>query len=70
MAALVPFVSTGTVRREDLRAPPPDTELLQFAATLASTKKLFSGLADKVCDEPDFADEGNDRCWNGEKIGE
>lgn len=60
----------GASRRDALRAPPPDTELLQFAATLASSKKLFASLSDRLCDEPDFAIEGNERCWNGETIGE
>ncbi|XP_063835184.1 division abnormally delayed protein [Ostrinia nubilalis] len=57
-------------RREALRAPPPYTELLQFAASLARNKKLFARLADRLCDEPDFQFEGNDQCWNGETIGE
>ncbi|KAJ8733831.1 hypothetical protein PYW07_014382 [Mythimna separata] len=60
--------SPGSIRRENLRAPPPDTELLQFAATLASTKKLFAGVADRLCDEPDFAADENERCWNGNAI--
>ncbi|XP_021200263.3 division abnormally delayed protein [Helicoverpa armigera] len=58
----------GSIRRDNLRAPPPDTELLLFAATLASNKKLFAGLADRVCDKPDFAAEENERCWNGNAI--
>ncbi|KAG6455532.1 hypothetical protein O3G_MSEX009267 [Manduca sexta] len=70
-AGLTPPPPTpGSVKRDDFRAPPPETELLQFAATLASTKKLFSGLADRLCDETEFAEETNDHCWNGEAIGE
>ncbi|XP_013148422.1 PREDICTED: glypican-5 [Papilio polytes] len=65
-----PTPTPGAARRDALRAPPPDTELLQFAATLAASKKLFSGLADKLCDEPEFATEGNTECWNGETVGE
>ncbi|KPI93534.1 Division abnormally delayed protein [Papilio xuthus] len=65
-----PTPTPGAARRDALRAPPPDTELLQFAATLAASKKLFSGLADKLCDEPEFANEGNTECWNGETVGE
>ncbi|XP_049887435.1 division abnormally delayed protein isoform X2 [Pectinophora gossypiella] len=65
-----PRPTPGTARRDALRAPPPDAELLQFAASLAASKKLFLTLADKLCDEPDFAHEGNDGCWNGESIGE
>ncbi|XP_004923003.1 division abnormally delayed protein isoform X1 [Bombyx mori] len=60
----------GSVRRDDFRAPPPDTELLQFAATLASTKRLFSTVADRLCDETDFVDDVNEHCWNGQAIGE
>ncbi|XP_068628367.1 division abnormally delayed protein [Battus philenor] len=71
ISGLTPATPTpGAARRDALRAPPPDTELLQFAATLAASKKLFSGLGDKVCDEPDFASEGNTECWNGETVGE
>ncbi|CAK1600141.1 unnamed protein product [Parnassius mnemosyne] len=65
-----PTPTPGAARRDALRAPPPDTELLQFAATLAASKKIFSSLADKLCDEPDFANEGNSECWNGESVGE
>ncbi|XP_014357167.2 division abnormally delayed protein [Papilio machaon] len=65
-----PTPTPGAARRDALRAPPPDTELLQFAATLAASKKLFSGLADKLCDESEFANEGNTECWNGETVGE
>ncbi|VVC98311.1 unnamed protein product [Leptidea sinapis] len=65
-----PRPTPGATRRDALRAPPPDSELLQFAATLATTKKLFSGLADRLCDEPDFASETSEQCWNGENIGE
>ncbi|XP_032523891.2 division abnormally delayed protein [Danaus plexippus] len=65
-----PRSTPGASRRDALRAPPPDTELLQFAATLASSKKLFASISDRLCDEPDFAIEGNERCWNGETIGE
>ncbi|XP_022120815.2 division abnormally delayed protein isoform X2 [Pieris rapae] len=61
---------TGASRRDALRAPPPDTELLQFAATLAATKKLFASMADRLCDDPDFATDGNENCWNGETVGE
>ncbi|XP_023933979.1 division abnormally delayed protein [Bicyclus anynana] len=60
----------GASRRDALRAPPPDTELLQFAATLSASKKLFASLSDRLCDEPDFANENNEQCWNGETIGE
>ncbi|CAH2262225.1 jg26838 [Pararge aegeria aegeria] len=60
----------GATRRDAFRAPPPDTELLQFAATLAASKKLFAGLSDRLCDEPDFANENTEKCWNGETIGE
>ncbi|XP_075981666.1 division abnormally delayed protein [Anticarsia gemmatalis] len=64
-----PHPTPGSIRRENLRAPPPDTELLQFAATLASTKKLFTSLADRLCDQPDFAVEDNtERCWNGNAV--
>ncbi|CAH2068977.1 unnamed protein product, partial [Iphiclides podalirius] len=65
-----PTPTPGAARRDALRAPPPDTELLQFAATLSASKKLFSSLADKLCDEPDLANEGNTECWNGESAGE
>ncbi|XP_046970578.1 division abnormally delayed protein [Vanessa cardui] len=65
-----PRPTPGASRRDALRAPPPDTELLQFAATLAASKKLFAGLSDRLCDEPDFANDGNEHCWNGETIGE
>lgn len=65
-----PPPTQGSIRRDDFRAPPPDTELLQFTANLASTKKLFGSLADKLCDETDFADDVNEQCWNGENIGE
>ncbi|XP_026726378.1 division abnormally delayed protein [Trichoplusia ni] len=65
-----PRPTSGSIRRENLRAPPPDTELLQFAATLASTKKLFATLADRLCNEPDFAADNNERCWNGNAIGD
>ncbi|XP_045761405.1 division abnormally delayed protein isoform X2 [Maniola jurtina] len=60
----------GATRRDSLRAPPPDTELLQFAATLAASKKLFASISDRLCDQPDFANENNEQCWNGETIGE
>ncbi|CAH0698818.1 unnamed protein product [Spodoptera exigua] len=60
--------TAGPIRRDNLRAPPPDTELLQFAATLASTKKLFAGLSDRICDEPDFAAEDSEKCWNGNDV--
>lgn len=53
-----------------LRAPPPDAELLQCAAALANTKRLFAALLDQLCDEPDFADDDNDHCWNGNTVGE
>ncbi|KAJ0181359.1 hypothetical protein K1T71_003444 [Dendrolimus kikuchii] len=66
----VPPPTPGSIRREDFRAPPPDTELLHFAATLASTKKLFSRLGDRLCDETEFADDGNEHCWNGESVAE
>lgn len=62
--------TAGPIRRDNLRAPPPDTELLQFAATLASTKKLFAGLSDRICDEPDFAADDNEKCWNGIAVAE
>lgn len=65
----LPNPTPGTIRRDNLRAPPPDTELLQFAATLATNKKLFAGLADRLCDQPDFAVEDTlDRCWNGNAV--
>ncbi|KAL0849899.1 hypothetical protein ABMA28_011830 [Loxostege sticticalis] len=67
-AATAPHLTPN--RRDALRAPPPYTELLQFAASLARNKKLFARLADRLCDEPDFENEGNDHCWNGESIGE
>lgn len=57
-------------RRNSLRAPPPDTELLQFAASLAATKRLFSGLSDKICDDPDIAEGRDNNCWTGESVGE
>ncbi|XP_041973686.1 division abnormally delayed protein [Aricia agestis] len=60
---------TGS-RRDPLRAPPPDAELLQFAATLASSRSLFADIADTVCDDPELVYDGNDRCWNGEAVGE
>ncbi|CAB3220973.1 unnamed protein product [Arctia plantaginis] len=65
-----PYPTPGSIRRENLRAPPPDTELLQFAATLASTKKLFAGLADRLCEQPDFAieEDSSERCWNGNAV--
>lgn len=66
----MPPPTPGSIRQEDFRAPPPDTELLQFAANLASTKKLFSGLGDLLCDETEFADENNEHCWNGEAVAE
>ncbi|XP_063373347.1 division abnormally delayed protein [Cydia amplana] len=59
----------GASRREALRAPPPDAELLQFAASLAASKRLFSALPDYLCDEPDFAHDDNDHCWNGNTLG-
>ncbi|XP_048006122.1 division abnormally delayed protein [Leguminivora glycinivorella] len=61
--------AAGTARREALRAPPPDAELLQFAASLAASKRLFSSLPDYLCDEPDFAHDDNDHCWNGNTVG-
>ncbi|XP_045529968.1 division abnormally delayed protein isoform X1 [Pieris brassicae] len=67
---LPPPSPTGSSRRDALRAPPPDTELLQFAATLAATKKLFASMADRLCDDPDFATDGNENCWNGDTVGE
>ncbi|RVE42820.1 hypothetical protein evm_012532 [Chilo suppressalis] len=54
-------------RRNALRAPPPYTELLHFAASLARNKKLFATLADQLCE---IEDENNKHCWNGESIGE
>ncbi|KAI8430189.1 hypothetical protein MSG28_000544 [Choristoneura fumiferana] len=60
----------GAGRREALRAPPPDAELLQCAAALANTKRLFSALLDQLCDEPDFADDDNEHCWNGHTVGD
>ncbi|KAJ2943899.1 hypothetical protein O0L34_g8223 [Tuta absoluta] len=65
-----PRPTPGATRRAALHAPPSDAELLQFAASLAASKKLFATLSDRLCDEPDFAHEGNDACWNGETIGE
>ncbi|XP_063547368.1 division abnormally delayed protein [Cydia strobilella] len=59
----------GAPRREALRAPPPDAELLQFAASLAASKRLFSALPDYLCDEPDFAHDESDHCWNGNTLG-
>ncbi|XP_038209151.1 division abnormally delayed protein [Zerene cesonia] len=65
-----PQPTSTASRRDALRAPPPDTELLQFAATLAASKKLFAGLADGLCDDTDFAADSNEHCWNGESIGD
>ncbi|KAL4705647.1 hypothetical protein ACJJTC_011209 [Scirpophaga incertulas] len=65
----LPQPSTSA-KRDALRAPPPYTELLQFAASLARNKKLFARVADRLCDEPDFENHGNDHCWNGEAVGE
>ncbi|CAG9107247.1 unnamed protein product [Plutella xylostella] len=63
-----PHVTSPPSRRDVLRAPPPDTQLLQFAATLAANKKLFAAAADSLCDE-DLADEDNEGCWNGDSVG-
>ncbi|GBP39600.1 Glypican-5 [Eumeta japonica] len=60
----------GGGRRGLFRAPPPDTELLQFAAQLAANKRLFAGLSDRLCDEPELAHADNARCWTGEGVGE
>ncbi|KAM3958270.1 division abnormally delayed protein [Aphomia sociella] len=62
--------SPGAARRNVLRAPPPDALLLEFAASLAGKKKLFTSLGDGLCDELDFAQDEDDNCWNGKSIGD
>ncbi|XP_026764014.2 division abnormally delayed protein [Galleria mellonella] len=65
-----PVSTPGAMRRNALRAPPPDAILLEFAASLAEKKKLFTGLGDDLCDELDFAQDGDDNCWNGKSVGD
>ncbi|XP_053601202.1 division abnormally delayed protein [Plodia interpunctella] len=61
---------TVPTRRSDDTVPPLYTTILEFTASLAERKKLFYGLADEICEEQDFADMGNERCWNGDTVGE
>ncbi|XP_059049125.1 division abnormally delayed protein [Achroia grisella] len=65
-----PLPSPGATRRNALNAPPPDAILLDFAASLSRKKKLFAHLGDYLCDELDFAQDGDDNCWNGKSIGD
>ncbi|CAH0747132.1 unnamed protein product [Diatraea saccharalis] len=53
-------------RRNSLRAPPPYTELLHFAASLARNKRLFAKMTDQLCEAEN---EDDAQCWNGDSVG-
>ncbi|XP_077294712.1 division abnormally delayed protein [Arctopsyche grandis] len=54
-----------------LRISPLDTQMLHFLASVAKSKGFFLNLADTLCRDDSFAEQGDGKlCWNGERIGE
>lgn len=54
-----------------LRISPLDTQMLHFLASVAKSKGFFLNIADTLCRDDSFAEQGDGKlCWNGERIGE
>jgi dally-like protein len=48
----------------------PETQLLHFLTSIARTRGFYGNLADTLCQDENFAEPRDQRCWNGERIAE